>query len=132
MVEEKPSRDAELEYRLSLRKIDAVVSLGKYIIKWGCLVVIFYFIYGMTNTLAGKRTLATIGISILGSIKLGKMVCATVTGGSLIYGFGQKILRQNTIRRLSARKNEIERIMDPNRTSSDLTKWGTTKREDKA
>lgn len=131
MVDSPTEKELELKYRLSAKKIDAVVTIGKALIKYSSLVLCIYFIYGAIGDLAGKRTFASLGFSLLGSLKLDKALYGVLTGGGLVYGFGQRQLRHRLIKRLAGDKKRLEMAVDPNRTSSNLTPWGTTKPEDK-
>ena len=53
-----------------------------------------------------------------------------LTGSGWIYGLKQRQLRRNTVERLATRVTELETKFDPNRSSSQITKRGTTRKED--
>jgi len=48
-------------------------------------------------------------------------------GGGWAYGFGQLQLRRRHIKHIENSKNELERLLDLKRTSSNLTDKGTTR-----
>ena len=122
---------AELDYRLSFKKIDAVVTIARAAIKYGALVACAGFLYRSIAVLSGKATLATIGLNILGNLTIQESISIVLTVGSIIYGVGQRQMRRKNIARLTERTIELEKRLDPRRTSSGLTNRGTTRPEDK-
>jgi hypothetical protein len=121
----------ELQAMLSFKRIDAISDVVRQAIKWGVLLGIARYGYLSIAALAGHQTLADIVVKLLANIKLSNGICYVVTGGSLIYGIGQRQLRRRNIRRIAHDKNEAERLIDPKRTSSNLTEKGTTRPGDK-
>jgi hypothetical protein len=97
---------------------------------YGGLVGIFYFIYQSVAVLAGKATVADIGIKFLAELGISEALAWLLAGGGMLYGFGQRRLRKNTIERLQSRNQSLEQSLDPNRTSSRLTPRGDTRPED--
>jgi len=124
-------KKAELDFRLKFKKIDAVVSTTKTVIQYSALVICVFWAYRSIEALAGKTTLASIGLSILGNFTISEGILVFLTGGSIIYGLGERELRRRNIRRLTLRSRELEERLDPKRTSSGLTSRGTTRPEDK-
>jgi hypothetical protein len=122
---------AELRYLLSLKRWDTVTELGGKLIQWGGLVVIAYFVYLSTVALAGKTTLAEIGVKVLGNLTVSRAIITLLTGSGWAFGLGQRRLRRKAISRIANEKNELERRIDPKRTSSDLTSRGTTPKKGK-
>lgn len=122
---------SEAEIRLSFHRVDAIVSVAKTLIKYAALVACTFFVYKSVAALAGKETLASIGLNILGNVKVSDGVLYVLTGGSIAYGLGERSLRRRNIKRLTPRSIELEKRLDPNRTSSGLTTKGTTRPEDK-
>src|SRR5438067_322025 len=115
-----------LDNQLSFKRLDTVSEIVKEAIKWGCLVVIAYFGYMCVEVLAGTSTSANIGIRVLGNVTFNKGVVALLTGSGWAYGLGQRSVRRKNIERIIPAKNELERLVDPKRTSSNLTSRGTT------
>jgi hypothetical protein len=133
MASPSPTSQHQLEIneRLSLKRIDSVVSVVRELCKYTTIVLCFRYLYLAVAILAGKSTFADVGFRILGNIKLSDGICYLLGGGGVIYGVGQRQLRRKNVGRLSREKNELERILDPNRTSSNLTGRGTTRPEDR-
>ncbi len=121
----KPPR-TELDYRLSFKKTDAVVVVLRELIKWGGLVLLGRYGYLSIAALAGHQTFADIVIRFLANLKVSEGILYLLTGGSIAYGVGQRQLRRRHIKRVVASKNELEKKLDPKRTSSNLTDTGTT------
>src|SRR4051812_26788513 len=115
-----------LEDQLSFKRLDTVSEIIKEAMKWGSLVAIAYFGYMSVEVLAGTTTSANIGIRILGNVTFNKGVVAVLMGSGWAYGLGQRSVRRKNIERIVPAKNELERLVDPNRTSSNLTSRGTT------
>lgn len=116
-----------LDYGLSIKKIDAVLTVVRDIIKWGALVLIARYVYQSIADLAGHQTYADIGVQFLGNLKISDSLLYLLTGGSIIYGMGERRLRRKHIGRIDSLKNNLERKLNPNRTSSKLNKDGTTR-----
>lgn len=81
---------------------------------------------------AGKTSLADLNfvVGALADMKFRIGATIALTGSGWIYGLRQRQLRRNTIERLATRNTELETKIDPNRTSSQITKRGTTRKED--
>jgi|SRR5580704_7964920 hypothetical protein len=127
-----PSERAELEFRLRLARMHVISTVLTTGIKYGALVACVGLTYLSIAALAGKTTLASFGLEVLGNIKLSQGICTILTGGSILYGVGQRQLRHRAVKRLANTKNELERIIDKGRASSGLTDTGTTRPEDKS
>src|SRR5258706_5912104 len=115
---EKPK--SEMDLRLEFKKIDAFVALVKTIVQCGAVVWCMFYGYRIVAVLAGKETFATLGVSILGDVKVSDGIYIVLSGGSLVYGIGQRSLRRRNIERLTPHSVELEKRIDPNRTSSTL------------
>jgi hypothetical protein len=93
-------------------------------------------VYLSISALAGKETLANIGIlgsiniGLLGKLPVSDLVQSILTVGSILYGIGQRQLRHRTIKRLANERNDLERLIDRHRSSSGLTETGRTNPED--
>jgi hypothetical protein len=95
-------------------------------ISWGgtlgiciCAVFCIYF-------LAGKTTAANITINVLAKFCFPWVAAA----GGIIYGKVQENAKRNQIKRDSERITELEKRLDPDRISSNLTERGQTRLED--
>ena len=124
-------KQTELELRLSFKRIDAIVSVVKALLKYGATVACVYLAYLAVAALAGKGTFASLGLSILGNVTVKDSIYVVLTVGGIIYGLGQRQLRRHNIERLTKRPIELEKRFDPKRASSELTRRGTTRPEDR-
>jgi hypothetical protein len=118
-----------LDNQLSFKRLDTATAICSEFFKWAGLVAIAYLGYLSIKQLAGTNTLANIGIRIIGNVKVSDGIIVLLMGGGWAYGLGQRSLRRRYIERTSSAKNELERIIDSNRTSSNLTPRGTTPRQ---
>lgn len=135
MADKKGSRDTDSE-ELKIRKIELKWTFfGKLVdsvLKWGSGVAVAWFV-----TEAWVRTAGTITIADLSaSFKFETITSWTwsllvfVVIGSVAYGRRQKKLKEDAIERLHPYQEKYEKLIDPNRTSSRLTKRGDTHPED--
>jgi hypothetical protein len=120
----------EPDHRLSFVRTYAIVTIVTTAIKYGALVACVGFVYLSISALAGKMTLASVGIRLLGNLKVSDGICGILTGGGILYGVGQRQLRRRAVKRLANEKNDMERILDLQRSSSGLTSTGETRPED--
>jgi hypothetical protein len=121
---------SELDYNVTLHKIDAVASVVKYLIKYGGLVACFYLIYRSTLALAGKVTLADFALRVFGNVTVNKAFCALFGSGGILYGVGQRQLRRRAVKRLGKNLSTLEGKIDSGRSSSGLTDTGETRPDD--
>jgi hypothetical protein len=125
-----PSRttvdNAVIEAHLRAKRIDSFTVIVRDSIKWGGLAVLGYWMYKSVVVLAGQTTYADIGFRILGNIKVSDGILYLFGVSGWVFGIGQSQLRRKNIKRTVPAKNALERIIDPNRTSSNLTDSGTT------
>jgi hypothetical protein len=121
----RPTR-TESDYLLSYKKIDSVTTIIRDIVKWGGLSFLGYCGYLSVALLAGRATTANIFVKILGNATINHGLMVVLAGGGWVYGMGQQLLRRRNIQRTVPAKNALELKLDPKRTSSNLTKRGTT------
>ncbi len=126
---QRPSRE-ELRFHLSMKRWEVFQNIWATSFPWLCLVAISAFIWLTARTLAGKMTFAQIGMSFLGDVKISDAVAYAFGAGGVGYGYKERGLRRRTIERLSGRIEDLERGRDPRRSSSSLTRRGTTRRGD--
>jgi hypothetical protein len=129
----------QADHASSQYEVDAVVRARIYdqlfatintLIKFSSLVLMLYFVRGMIHDLAGRYTFADIGIKFLGDFRISEALAYIFGVGGIAYGRGQRKLRKERIEDLSSKKAQLEKIIDPDRTSSRLTKRGDTNPED--
>lgn len=125
---QKPTR-TELDSLLAFKRLDTATVIVCNCLKWAGLVSVSYFGYLSIGMLAGKYTFADIGLRVIGNLKVNDGIIGLLTGSGWAYGLAQRSLRRRNIERMAPLKNEYERLIDPNRTSSNLTSRGTTPSE---
>ncbi len=133
MTKEKSRAELQAELRV-LRRYrvgDSVASVLRELVRWGAVSFCAYMGFRCVAVLAGKITMAEIGVRVLGSLRVSEAVAWIFGAGGVGYGLRQRRLRRQTIERLSTRIQELERGIDPKRTSSHLTPRGETSPEDK-
>lgn len=120
------SQAVVLNAHLRAKRIDSFTVIVRDVIKWGGIAILGYFGYKCIAIMAGRSTYADIGIRILGNLKVSDGIIYLFGASGWVYGMGQRQLRRKNIKRTVPAKNALERIIDPNRTSSNLTDKGTT------
>lgn len=121
----------ELMYQLRFKRLDAVIVICREAFKWCAIVLLGRYAYLSIAALAGQQTLADIAVRFLGNLKVSESIAYILAGGGVAYGIGQRQLRRRHIKHNVRGKNELEKILDPKRTSSNLTDTGTTRPGDK-
>lgn len=122
---------AENRFLRKDRNSSNIATVLIYAIKYGALVAIFYFGYLSVLALAGKHTLADIGISFLSDVNVSVSIAWIFGVSGIFYGLRQRKVRKDTIERLQGRIQYLEAQIDSKRTTSQLTSRGDTREEDK-
>lgn len=128
---ESASPSSGLPVRERVLRIESLTSVLNNAIRWGGAVLISYFAYRTVGVLAGETTSASIGISVLADVRISEALAWIFGGSAMIYGWRQRKLRKDTTERLSKRSNDLEKRLDPKRSSSSLTPRGDTNPRDK-
>jgi hypothetical protein len=122
------------EYEIKRQRWETLDTAVARLSKWIPLCVIFYFVYLSIAALAGKATLAQFGLWIAADLKATKVFSHVVTSifglGGVTFGYRERKLRQKNIERMSSQLAEYEAKIDPKRSSSRLTRKGSTRPED--
>ena len=121
---------AENQALKRFRASQGFISVLNNLIKWGALVVIAWLMSETIGTLAGKTTIAEIGIGFLADVRISEAVAWIFGVSGTAYGLGQRKLRRKGIARLEERATRNEKKIDPGRSSSRLTPTGETREED--
>lgn len=124
-------RQLELKYHLRSKLIDAVAGTLQVAIRYGVFLLVAYFIYLSVNRLAGRYTVADIGLRLLANLRISETLGWSTGLGGILYGWRQRKLRRDKTEYLQNRIKELESMLDPKRSSSRLTPRGTTNPEDK-
>jgi len=131
----------EHKLKLWVMVIDRGCNLFKYLVTVGLLFSFLLFTYLSIDKISGKDTNAAIDLnlnadaniilSILNKIGIEKIICWTIIIISLFYAWIQQRLRYKKTAYLQNRIEELEKQIDPHRTSSGLTNTGETPKEDR-
>jgi hypothetical protein len=112
------------------RTTEGFASVAITLVKWGAIVLMVRYGSIMVEALAGKVTVADIGIKIFTHMSISEALAWALGIGSAGYGVAQNRLRKRTVERLQDRIKKLETGKDPRRTSSRLTPRGETRPED--
>ncbi len=121
----------EADFLLRSKRLDIIEVAVRLAVPWGALVAIAYWVHADIIALAGKQTLAQIGLSFMGDIKVSDAVAYIFGAAGAGYGIAERTLRRKTIARLTDEGRRLEQMVDQHRTSSNLTRQGTTRPEDR-
>jgi hypothetical protein len=124
----------KFEYELKKQRGETINAAVVRLCKWIPITVICWFGYLSIASLAGRSTLASLGLYLVADLKVNKVLShiamfAFGVGGAS-YGYRQKRLMQRNIERMSPALEQREKQIDPNRSSSRLTSKGQTRPED--
>jgi hypothetical protein len=124
----------ELDYKLQVQRWDTGLRLGLATIKYGALCFIVWRLGIAIGALAGKATLTDFAFFLVADLKVNKIVSHLITGiaglGGVGYGLRERSQKRKEIKRLGNRVVDLEKQLDPNRTSSGLTVDGRSRPED--
>ena len=109
-----------------------VGKLGAHAVRWGVTGFIVYQIAQVLTHWSGKTTIAELTVSLLGTgwYGLAALAGAVFGTGGFAYGYFQARLRRKNTQHLGPRIGQLEKIIDPMRSSSGLTTSGDTPEEE--
>lgn len=123
---------------LEIEKIRSRDRRNLYIFKfcsqafpWLCFTVMAYFAKVSVESLAGKTTLADLGVNAFFGIDYKQVIAYSVAGRCFLLYRSEKRLRKETTERLTNRVTGLELKIDPSRTSSEITPSGDTNPRDR-
>lgn len=119
-------QNREAQPLIWFRAIDAGLSAFRWVIGCGTVIIVTYWLRDVLLAYAGQTTNANVALSLITDLKIDRILPYVVAGGGIAYGRQQRRLRQSNIKRLTERPQELERAIDPGRTSSGLAPDGTT------
>lgn len=125
--------EVENRYLRKSRRASGIWSTLTTAIRWGGLSIISYFGWQAAAVLAGRLTVASVDVKA--DVSLGEKAATDwlpfiICAAGLLYGFAQSKLRKWTNARLTARITELEKVIDPARSTSSLTPYGDTREGD--
>ena len=129
----RPTKNVDIStYHFLIVLIDQVGRLLRMAIKYGCYGYIAWIIGQAVSDLAGKTTVVDLLASFFISTARGNVVALSFvfTGFAGAWGLAERKVRQMKVRELSDRIIVLEKMIDPERTSSGLTGYGLTHPKD--
>jgi hypothetical protein len=111
--------------------IDALTPVPKYVAVVPGFGVAGHHIVQAITVLAGPHTDVSFVVKILLNLQADRWIAYILAGGFGAYGWNERRLRRKDIERLTRHTGELEKRIDPNRTSSQLLPDGRTRWEDK-
>jgi hypothetical protein len=126
-----PKSKKEADFQLRHKKLEIVADAVHLFIPWASLVAIFVLAYLTVDKLAGKTTMAQLGMNFVGSIRIPDAVAFLFGGAGGGLAFRERNLRHKKTAEMAAHTQRLEAIIDSRRTTSGLTPHGTTRPEDR-
>jgi hypothetical protein len=123
-------QETENRFMVLRSLIDGIFSTANSLIRWGTVAYLGNKMYLAVTVLAGKTTLADIGVNFLADVRVSEGLLTALGVSATGYGISQRKLRRKTVERLQGRIIELEGKIDKERTSSRLTPTGETNPED--
>lgn len=124
MAKKKSEVEAE-KFDRWLFFFDRVFRLIDRTVPWcGAIGLAYVAIYLPVRDGGGGETTINVALKLLGDFKANEWLAYIFGGGGILYGMSQRKLRKDTVERLQERNARLESILDPNRTSSELTPRG--------
>ena len=115
---------------VTIKIVDGLFGLGKILIPWAALVAIAAFGHASIRDIAGTRTEFSAVVRAAVDMQLTEKAS---WGLSVVLGAGwfrERRLRRRTIAHHAAYIQKLEQRLDPNRTTSALTRTGAPRPED--
>jgi hypothetical protein len=106
-------------------------SVFHVVVPWTAAVLIALCFQKSVSSLAGRYTFSQIGVSFLGDFKISEAFSYIFGAGGIAYGIKRRRLQQDNVERTAPRISDLEKQIDPKRSSSRLTPRGKTRPEDK-
>ena len=124
----------ELDHAYRMRKLQLWQSIGQGIVKIACTLVTCGFLYLSLRQLAGRQTIADLRFKAIADLKANRWLALSVPWGvaslATAWGAGERYLRKRHIKRVSSETSELQKMIDPQRRSSGLSRKGETNPED--
>jgi hypothetical protein len=121
----KPPRTM-LDNQLSFKRLDTALEFWRALVQWTTVGFLGYMAYRSIVVLAGLSTSANIAVRLAGNLTVSRGIITLLTGSGWAFGLAQRSLRRKNIERLVPLKNDLEKEINPKRTTSNLTSRGTT------
>ena len=129
-IRDLEDKKRDLAFRRFAKVVDSIAMLLRELIRYGGVALPFYFMYRTAEVLAGKTTTADIGLKMLGSLTITNAVGYGLGAVGTVYGLKERKLRRDKTEYLQDRVQKLEKQIDARRSSSRLTRRGTTNPDD--
>lgn len=128
-----PSRSVSVEREITHRRAILYEQAGRVIvaaIRWGGLTTMVYFFASSLAQMAGTNTSVDVALDALASLSAPEWLAYVVGGSGIGYGYLQQREKRKKTEAMAARIADLERRVDPKRTSSRLMPDGRTNPND--
>lgn len=115
-----------LDNQLSFKRMDTALEFWRVLVQWTAIGFLGFMFYKSIIVLAGLSTSANIAVRLAGNLTVSRGIITLLTVSGWAFGLAQRSSRRKNIERLVPLKNELEKVIDPKRTSSNLTSRGMT------
>lgn len=131
----RKSRSSDAARRQDALRTGALIVHGfaflRYFLTCSTAIGIAWIVYMCVLALAGKETDANVALSVLGNVSIANGLLASAGASGAAYGLYERHVRKTTVERMSGRIHELEKEIDPKRSTSRLTPRGDTHPEDR-
>lgn len=107
-----------LKHQRFLVVVDSLTKILSTAIRYLGISIPIFGVYLVVKELAGRQTMANINVNLLGSMTISEFTGYGVGGAGLAYGLSQRKLRRSTNEKDRKQIAELQRFVDPNRSSS--------------
>ena len=126
--------DRELDHQYRMRLVQEISVGWQSLMRFLCFAAFCACVYFSLRDLSGKQTLADLKFSALADFKANKYFGLILPWGlftlTAMWGAGERYLRKRHIKRISSESSDMQRMLDPGRRTSRLSKKGETSPED--
>ncbi len=126
--------DRELNHQYRMRILLAISDGWQALLRFLSFAAFCACVYFSARVLAGKQTSADLRFSAIANLTANRWFGLILPWGlfaiSTTWGAGERFLRKRHIKRISSESSEMQKLLDPNRRSSSLSKMGDTNPED--
>lgn len=118
------------EYEYKIKRLGFVVhgltTVLSKLCKYGCIALGMWFVYLSIDSLSGQVTDASLFFNLITDLNIGEQLAYLLCFFSTGYGFKQRQLRKEKVSKLSARVNNLETEINPNKKSSKISPLGSS------
>lgn len=132
-ITEQEIKLAQLKYRHSTysKLIDGIFTWLRTLVRSGAWAFVAYCMYKMIVPLVGKETVLRIAVDWLTRFSADQWIFCLVAIFCGIGYYHERGIRRKTVRNMGDHLAATEKLLDPYRTSSQLTETGQPRKEDR-